>query len=165
MLQNFNQRPNPNQMMNIPGMQNKMGGIGMVPVQQGNPMGQMPVQQMNPQIHPSMQNQMGNQMPQMNMALGQQLHSQLNHMQQRKPGEMMMGNQPGNFLGPRAAPPNQFLRQSPSPSAVSPVGMGNVGSNQMAVSPALVPSPSGSQLTPVMSAGPPRSNGKVGFFD
>lgn len=72
-------------------------------------------------------------------------------------GEMIIGNQAG-FLGPRNAPPNQFLRQSPSPSAVSPIGMGTVGSNQMAVSPALVPSPSGSQLTPVMS-GPPRSNG------
>lgn len=78
----------------------------------------------------------------------------------KKAGEMIIGNQQGSFLGPRNAPPNQFLRQSPSPSAVSPVG---VGSNQMAVSPALVPSPSSSQLTPVMS-GPPRSNGNFGLF-
>lgn len=149
--------------MMIPGMQNKMGGIGMVPVQQGNPMGQMPVQGLNTQIHAPMQGQPGNQMTQMNMAMGPQLHAQLNHMQQRKPGEMIMGNQPGGFLGPRNAPPNQFLRQSPSPSAVSPVGMGNVNSIQMAVSPALVPSPNSSQLTPVMS-GPPRSNGNEMVF-
>lgn len=75
-------------------------------------------------------------------------------------GEMILTTQPGSFLGARSAAPNQFLRQSPSPSAVSPVGVGSVGSNQMAVSPALVPSPSSSQLTPVLS-GPPRSNGKI----
>lgn len=73
-----------------------------------------------------------------------------------------MGSPSGGFLSTRNAPPNQFLRQSPSPSAVSPVGVGSVGSNQMAVSPALVPSPSSSQLTPVMS-GPPRSNGSSSF--
>lgn len=38
-------------------------------------------------------------------------------------------------------PPNQFLHQSPSPSAPSPAGVGSSG-NQMVASPALVPSPS-----------------------
>jgi len=70
---------------------------------------------------------------------------------------MMMGGQPG-FLGPRGqAPPNQFLRQSPSPSAQSPASMGG-----MVTSPAMAPSPSGPQLTPVMPIGGPRSNGLGG---
>ncbi|KAK6618937.1 hypothetical protein RUM44_003318 [Polyplax serrata] len=152
LLQSLNQRPAPNAMMGLPSVQNKIAGINMVPVQQTSSMGQIPVPTMNTQIHPTMQGQLN---AQMNMAIAPQIHPQLNHIQQRKAGEMIIGNQQGSFLGPRNAPPNQFLRQSPSPSAVSPVG---VGSNQMAVSPALVPSPSSSQLTPVMS-GPPRSNG------
>lgn len=83
-LQTLNQRPNAGPMMNLPGMQNKMGGIGMVSVQQGGPIGQMPVQTLNAPLHAPLQGQINNQMAQINMTIGPQIHSQLNHMQQRK---------------------------------------------------------------------------------
>ncbi|KAJ9591040.1 hypothetical protein L9F63_027754, partial [Diploptera punctata] len=67
---------------------------------------------------------------------------------------MLLGNQAAGFGGPRNVASNSFLRQSPSPSALqaSPAGLGGAPpSNQMAASPALVPSPS-AQLTPMSGA-------------
>lgn len=88
------------------------------------------------------------------------------------------------FPGPRNVTPNQFLRQSPSPSAPSPAGLGapsryiipysnkifnkhNIKqdkyfrSNQMVASPALVPSPSPQHA---IMTGPSRSVNSVGKF-
>nr|CAD7440652.1 unnamed protein product [Timema bartmani] len=117
LLQTLNQRPNQT-LNNLQNLQGKMPDL----VMQGGP--QMP-------------GQIGNQMP-----------GQLGHMgqmvQQRKGNEgMMMAGQNTGFPGPRSVPPGQFFRQSPSPSAPSPVGLGSAPtSNQMtASSPALVPSP------------------------
>ncbi|XP_062549105.1 mediator of RNA polymerase II transcription subunit 15 [Armigeres subalbatus] len=78
----------------------------------------------------------------------------------RKPQDMMSGGQvyPG---GVRSVTPNQFLRQSPSPSVPSPVGPGSIGPQshpgQMIPSPALIPSPS-PQVT--SSIPPPRNIGQ-----
>ncbi|KAL2724370.1 mediator of RNA polymerase II transcription subunit 15 [Vespula squamosa] len=191
-LQSLNQRPG--QPMTMPGLQNKMSGMGMMQsvgtmshmnaiqgmqsgailtqinqMNQGNmpqQMNQMIPTQMNQittgQMQQNMQNQMQNQlsgqmsnqiggsingmqtnMPQqMNqISSGQmgpaQVTQQLNHMQ-RKPGEIINTV----FPGPRNVTPNQFLRQSPSPSAPSPAALAAPASNQMVASPALVPSPS-----------------------
>ncbi|XP_058453733.1 mediator of RNA polymerase II transcription subunit 15 [Malaya genurostris] len=77
----------------------------------------------------------------------------------RKPQDMMSGGQvyPGGTV--RSVTPNQFLRQSPSPSVPSPVGPGSMGPqshpNQMIPSPALIPSPS-----PQMGSVPPRNIGQ-----
>lgn len=77
----------------------------------------------------------------------------------RKPQDMMSGGQvyPGGAV--RSVTPNQFLRQSPSPSVPSPVGPGSLGPqshpNQMIPSPALIPSPS-----PQMGSVPPRNIGQ-----
>ncbi|XP_016842407.1 mediator of RNA polymerase II transcription subunit 15 isoform X1 [Nasonia vitripennis] len=213
-LQTLNRGPG--QPMNMPGMHNKMQGMGMMPAQPGcppmnvNQMAQMQnmqgntmlaqMNQMNqgnigqqmgpqtgqpqqmggpqmtvPQIGPSqmqaMQNQMQNQMgghqlggpitsgmqpgipnqqqgpPQQSqhmnqinpaqMAANQLSQTQLGHLQ-RKPVEMMNAG----FPGPRNVTPNQFLRQSPSPSAPSPGGLGvPTPTSQMVASPALVSSP------------------------
>ncbi|XP_055642457.1 mediator of RNA polymerase II transcription subunit 15 [Toxorhynchites rutilus septentrionalis] len=73
--------------------------------------------------------------------------------------DMMSGGQvyPGGAV--RSVTPNQFLRQSPSPSVPSPVGPGSLGSQshpgQMIPSPALIPSPS-----PQMGSVPPRNIGQ-----
>ncbi|XP_029164900.1 mediator of RNA polymerase II transcription subunit 15-like isoform X2 [Nylanderia fulva] len=210
LLQSLNQRPG--QPMNMPGMQNKMPGMGMMPSQTGGPMNHMgPIQTMqnNPmltqmnqmgqgnipqmnqmvpgqmgqlsagQMQQNMQSQMQNQLPgqmnnqitgpigniqtsmpqQMNQIPGQlgpgQMQQQLNHIQ-RKPNEMMNTG----FPGPRNVTPNQFLRQSPSPSAPSPAGLGAPSSNQMVASPALVPSPSPQHA---IMTGPSRSVNSVGM--
>ncbi|KAL9708070.1 hypothetical protein quinque_011588 [Culex quinquefasciatus] len=77
----------------------------------------------------------------------------------RKPQDMMSGGQvfPGGAV--RSVTPNQFLRQSPSPSVPSPVGPGSLGPQshpgQMIPSPALIPSPS-----PQMGSVPPRNIGQ-----
>lgn len=77
----------------------------------------------------------------------------------RKPQDMMSGGQvyPGGAV--RSVTPNQFLRQSPSPSVPSPVGPGSMGPQshpgQMIPSPALIPSPS-----PQMGSVPPRNIGQ-----
>ncbi|XP_032679689.1 mediator of RNA polymerase II transcription subunit 15 isoform X1 [Odontomachus brunneus] len=211
-LQTLNQRPG--QPMNMPGMQNKMPGMNMMPAQTGGPMSHMgPIQTMqnNPmltqmnqmgqgnmpqqmnqivpgqmnqlatgQMQQNMQSQMQNQLPgQMGNQIGGpiggiqtsmpqqmtqigpgqlgpgQMQQQLNHIQ-RKPGEMMNTG----FPGPRNVAPNQFLRQSPSPSAPSPAGLGAPSSNQMVASPALVPSPSPQHG---IMTGPSRSVNSVGM--
>ncbi|KZC11964.1 Mediator of RNA polymerase II transcription subunit 15 [Dufourea novaeangliae] len=153
----------------IPNMQNnsmltQMNQIGQgnMPQQMNqvvpNQMGPIPTGQMQQNMQTQMQNQLSNQignqiggsmsgiqtsMPQQmsQIAPGQlgpgQMQQQLNHMQ-RKPGEMINTG----FPGPRNVTANQFLRQSPSPSAPSPAGLGAPSSNQMVASPALVPSPS-----------------------
>uniref|UniRef100_A0A182UWV3 Mediator of RNA polymerase II transcription subunit 15 n=1 Tax=Anopheles merus TaxID=30066 RepID=A0A182UWV3_ANOME len=65
----------------------------------------------------------------------------------RKPPEMMPGGNvyPGSGGAVRSVTPNNFLRQSPSPSVPSPVGPGAHGPpshpGQMIPSPALIPSP------------------------
>uniref|UniRef100_A0A6M2DN10 Putative positive cofactor 2 pc2 subunit of a multiprotein coactivator of rna polymerase ii n=1 Tax=Xenopsylla cheopis TaxID=163159 RepID=A0A6M2DN10_XENCH len=90
-----------------------------------------------------------NSMGHNNMGPGTMVPGSMSNMQQqsmmgqhmpRKPGDAMMMNNP-MFQGPRQMAPNQFLHQSPSPSAPSPAGVGSSG-NQMVASPALVPSPS-----------------------
>ncbi|XP_076183362.1 mediator complex subunit 15 [Ptiloglossa arizonensis] len=133
-----------------------------------NQMAQITTGQMQQSMQTQMQNQLSNQisgsisgiqtsMPQqMNqIAPGQlgpaQMQQQLNHMQ-RKPGEMINAG----FPGPRNVTANQFLRQSPSPSAPSPAGLGAPSSNQMVASPALVPSPSPQHA---IMGGPQRSVG------
>ncbi|KAG5338611.1 MED15 polymerase, partial [Acromyrmex heyeri] len=212
LLQSLNQRPA--QPINMPGIQNKMPGMGMMPSQTGGPMNHMgPIQSMqnNPmltqmnqmgqgnippqmnqmvpgqmgqlgagQMQQNMQSQMQPQLPgQMNNQItgpmgniqtsisqqmnqigpGQlgpgQMQQQLNHIQ-RKPSEMMNTG----FPGPRNVTPNQFLRQSPSPSAPSPAGLGAPSSNQMIASPALVPSPSPQHA---IMTGPTRSVNSVGM--
>ncbi|XP_076303807.1 mediator of RNA polymerase II transcription subunit 15-like isoform X2 [Lasioglossum baleicum] len=137
-------------------------GQGNMPQQMNqvvtNQMGPIAAGQMQQNMQTQMQNQLSNQISnqiggsisgiqtsmsqQMNqIAPGQlgpgQMQQQLNHMQ-RKPGEMINTG----FPGPRNIAANQFLRQSPSPSAPSPAGLGAPSSNQMVASPALVPSPS-----------------------
>ncbi|XP_078045604.1 mediator of RNA polymerase II transcription subunit 15-like isoform X2 [Augochlora pura] len=136
-------------------------GQGNMPQQMNqvvtNQMGPITTGQMQQNMQTQMQNQLSNQIgnqiggsisgiqtsmsQQMNqIAPGQlgpgQMQQQLNHMQ-RKPGEMINTG----FPGPRNVAANQFLRQSPSPSAPSPAGLGAPSSNQMVASPALVPSP------------------------
>lgn len=111
-------------------------------------------QQLQNQISGPMQGNLGN----MNSPIpGQMQNQMLGHMQiQRKPNDgMMMNAQPGNF--PRNPTPTQYLRQSPTPSVQSPVGLGCAPQmNQMVPSPVLAPSP-GSQLN--MIGGPQRSVG------
>ncbi|XP_049829422.1 mediator of RNA polymerase II transcription subunit 15 isoform X2 [Schistocerca gregaria] len=136
-------------------MQAQMQGAQMGPqltaqIQQQQLSGQMRVQmapgplqsQMQAQMQVQMQTQMGTQMA---GQLPSQLHAQIPHIAQIQGNDnMMMANQASGFAGSR-----QFLRQSPSPSAPSPAGLtAGPASNQMAASPALVPSPS-SQLTPM----------------
>ncbi|XP_046996647.1 mediator of RNA polymerase II transcription subunit 15 isoform X2 [Schistocerca americana] len=136
-------------------MQAQMQGAQMGPqltaqIQQQQLSGQMRVQmapgplqsQMQAQMQVQMQTQMGTQMA---GQLPSQLHAQIPHIAQIQGSDnMMMANQASGFAGSR-----QFLRQSPSPSAPSPAGLtAGPASNQMAASPALVPSPS-SQLTPM----------------
>lgn len=97
-----------------------------------------------------MQSNLGN----MNSPISGQM---LGHMQmQRKPNDgMMLNTQSSSF--PRNPTPTQYLRQSPTPSVQSPVGLGcGPGINQMVPSPVLAPSP-GSQLN--MIGGPQRSVG------
>uniref|UniRef100_A0A182MBU1 Mediator of RNA polymerase II transcription subunit 15 n=1 Tax=Anopheles culicifacies TaxID=139723 RepID=A0A182MBU1_9DIPT len=77
----------------------------------------------------------------------------------RKPPDMMPGGNvyPGSGGAVRSVTPNNFLRQSPSPSVPSPVGPGAHGPpshpGQMIPSPALIPSPN-----PHMSGVAQRSN-------
>ncbi|KAK1133593.1 hypothetical protein K0M31_011395 [Melipona bicolor] len=150
-------------------------GQGNIPQQMNqmvpNQMAQITTGQMQQNMQTQMQNQLSNQignqisgsisgiqtnMPQqMNqIAPGQlgpgQMQQQLSHIQ-RKQGEIINAG----FPGPRNVTPNQFLGQSPSPSAPSPAGLGAPSSNQMVASPALVPSPSSQH----MMAGPQRSVG------
>lgn len=104
--------------------------------------------QMPGQLQGQLQNQLGAGMqPGMNPMAGQ-MPSQLQPQMiaqipmQRKPVEGMMMNAPNSGF-PRNPTPNQFLRQSPSPSAPSPAGLaGGPTTNQMVASPALAPSPS-----------------------
>uniref|UniRef100_A0A182IZN3 Mediator of RNA polymerase II transcription subunit 15 n=1 Tax=Anopheles atroparvus TaxID=41427 RepID=A0A182IZN3_ANOAO len=76
----------------------------------------------------------------------------------RKPPDMMPGGTvfPGGGGAVRSVTPNNFLRQSPSPSVPSPVGPGAHGPpshpGQMIPSPALIPSPN-----PLMGSVPQRS--------
>ncbi|XP_014205272.1 mediator of RNA polymerase II transcription subunit 15 [Copidosoma floridanum] len=108
---------------------------------------------MQPQQSPSQQQHMNT--AQMNV---NPMAQQLNHMQ-RKTNEMMTPA----YTGQRNMTPNQFLSQSPSPSAPSPSGLGAPGSNQMVPSPALVPSPNpqhtmlGSQRSMAMAPSPSTS--------
>ncbi|XP_043253697.1 mediator of RNA polymerase II transcription subunit 15-like isoform X1 [Colletes latitarsis] len=156
-------------------------GPGQIPPQMNqvvpNPMGQITPGQMQQSMQTQMQNQLSSQisnqiggsisgiqtsMPQqMNqIASGQlgpaQMQQQLNHMQRKnvhfQPGEMINTG----FAGPRNVTANQFLRQSPSPSAPSPAGLSAPSSNQMVASPALVPSPSPQHA---IMGGPQRSVG------
>ncbi|KMQ93780.1 mediator of rna polymerase ii transcription subunit 15 [Lasius niger] len=83
LLQSLNQRPG--QPMNMPGMQNKMPGMGMMPSQTGGPMSHMgPIQTMqnNPML--TQMNQMGQgNIPQMNqMVPGQMGQLSAGQMQQ-----------------------------------------------------------------------------------
>lgn len=80
---------------------------------------------------PNMPNQMPNQM--------------MGHVQQLKPGDQMMMGGTGSFS--RNTTANTFLRQSPTPSVQSPVGLGcGTPINQMVPSPALAPSPSSQMI-------------------
>ncbi|KAK7865739.1 hypothetical protein R5R35_005525 [Gryllus longicercus] len=138
LLQTLNQRPGQG-LPGLPTLPNKMPEMAMGGSQVGA-MGQMPGQL----------NQMPGQMP---AQMPGQMPGQIPHIAQmagRKGAEnMMMVNQNAGFAGPRNVTPNQFLHRSPSPSAPSPAGLGNApSSNQMAASPALVPSPN-PQLTPM----------------
>ncbi|KAL7297856.1 hypothetical protein TKK_0008885 [Trichogramma kaykai] len=111
-------------------MQNQMGGhqIGG-PINAGMQQGMVQQQQV------PMQQPIMSQMNPAQMAANQVSQAQM-HLQ-RKP-EMMNSGYPG----PRNVTPNQFLRQSPSPSAPSPSGLGvPTSTNQMVSSPALVSSP------------------------
>ncbi|GLV41804.1 Mediator complex subunit 15 [Carabus blaptoides fortunei] len=154
------------QMAQIPGqLQNQIqmqgqvtpGQLGQLQTQMQNQMqGQMPSQMQPgmggpPQMNPQLSNQMQTQV------MGQ-LGGQMSHLQQRKPGDgMMMNNPNAGFPGPRNPTPNQFLTQSPTQGVQSPAGMGGPPSgNQMVASPALVPSPS-PQMG--MMGGPQRSVG------
>ncbi|KAK2584971.1 hypothetical protein KPH14_002559 [Odynerus spinipes] len=120
--------------------------------------------QMQNQLSGQMSNQIGGSITGMQAGMPQQMNQitpgqmgpaqvtqQLNHMQ-RKPGEIINTV----FPGPRNVTPNQFLRQSPSPSAPSPAALGAPASNQMVASPALVPSPSPQHA---IITGPQRSVG------
>ncbi|XP_012284467.1 mediator of RNA polymerase II transcription subunit 15 [Orussus abietinus] len=120
---------------------------------QGQIQKQVPGNQMGGPMAGSMQGALTQQINQMGPGqLGpNQMQQQLGHIQ-RKPAEMLNAG----FAGPRNVTPNQFLRQSPSPSAPSPAGLGAPGSNQMVASPALVSSPSPQHP---MMAGPQRSVG------
>ncbi|KAH0954111.1 hypothetical protein HN011_011162 [Eciton burchellii] len=150
---------------NIPQQMNQM-----VPGQ----MSQLAAGQMQQNMQSQMQNQLPSQisqiggpigiqtnMPQQMNQIGPgqlgpgQMQQQLNHIQ-RKPPEMMNAG----FPGPRNVTPNQFLRQSPSPSAPSPAGLGAPSSNQMVASPALVPSPSPQHA---IMTGPSRPVNSVGM--
>lgn len=83
-LQSLNQRPG--QPMNIPGMQNKMPGMGMMPSQTGGPINHMgPIQTMqnNPMLTQMNQMGQGNIPPQMNqMVPGQMGQLSAGQMQQ-----------------------------------------------------------------------------------
>lgn len=122
-------------------MQNPMQNQMQNPMQgqmQGQLQGQMPNQmqaQLAGQMGPMGPGMQGAPQPMGQMVQGQ-MPPQMGHMQ-RKPEMMNTG-----FPGPRNVTPNQFLRQSPSPSAPSPASLGAPSSNQMVPSPALVPSPS-----------------------
>lgn len=83
-LQSLNQRPG--QPMNMPGMQNKMPGMGMMPAQTGGPMSHMgPIQTMqnNPMLTQMNQMGQGNIPQQMNqMVPGQMSQLATGQMQQ-----------------------------------------------------------------------------------
>lgn len=84
-LQSLNQRPG--QPMNMPGMQNKMAGMGMMPSQTGGPMnhmGQIQTMQNNPMLTQMNHTQMGQgNIPQMNqMVPGQMAQLSAGQMQQ-----------------------------------------------------------------------------------
>ncbi|XP_058794310.1 mediator of RNA polymerase II transcription subunit 15-like isoform X2 [Phymastichus coffea] len=144
----------PNQMQILQNqMQNQIGAH-----QLGGPM--------NAGMQPTMQQQQGppqqhmNQINTAQIAANQLTQAQLGQMQ-RKPVEMMNTA----FPGTRNMTPNQFLRQSPSPSVPSPGGLGvPTPSNQMVASPALVSSPNpqhallgGAQRSMAMSVSPSSS--------
>ncbi|KAJ9595965.1 hypothetical protein L9F63_012858, partial [Diploptera punctata] len=151
-----------NRPQGLPGMQNKMpGDMGLGP-QVGPPMGVMQPGAMGNVPCPSqMRMPMPGQMAAQPMGQIPQMGNQMSHiaqMQQQRKVQgnegMLLGNQAAGFGGPRNVASNSFLRQSPSPSALqaSPAGLGGAPpSNQMAASPALVPSPS-AQLTPMSGA-------------
>ncbi|GAB0095225.1 Mediator of RNA polymerase II transcription subunit 15 [Sergentomyia squamirostris] len=108
------------------------GGMNQANTTQGGPMGPNPAQ-MNP-----------------NQMVGMQQMT-------RKGPDMMMNQQGGVFPGVRSVTPNQFLRQSPSPSVPSPASMGQPHQQGMVPSPAMVPSPSPQSMV----QGAPRSMGPV----
>ncbi|XP_066597395.1 mediator of RNA polymerase II transcription subunit 15-like isoform X2 [Prorops nasuta] len=133
-----------NQMNQIPGQINQMNTGQMQQNMSAQMQSQIPTQMTNqiggPLGNNTMQGGLQQQINQLNSTqIGNtnQLQQQMNHIQ-RKPGEMINAG----FPGPRNVAPNQFLRQSPSPSAPSPAGLGAPANNQMVASPALVPSPS-----------------------
>uniref|UniRef100_A0A6B2EAP3 Mediator of RNA polymerase II transcription subunit 15 n=1 Tax=Phlebotomus kandelakii TaxID=1109342 RepID=A0A6B2EAP3_9DIPT len=132
-----------------------MGGMPMGPGMMG-PMttgANVVIQQQQTQMNPAITTQVGAMGPN----AGQMNAQQLVGMQQmaRKAPEMMMSQQAGVFPGVRSVTPNQFLRQSPSPSVPSPASMGQPHQQGMVPSPAMVPSPSPQG----MPQGPPRSMG------
>ncbi|XP_011167767.1 mediator of RNA polymerase II transcription subunit 15 isoform X2 [Solenopsis invicta] len=149
--------PQMNQM--VPGQMGQLGAGQMQQNMQSQMQNQLPGQMNNQITGPigNIQTSMPQQMNQIGPGqLGPgQMQQQLNHIQ-RKPGEMMNAG----FPGPRNVTPNQFLRQSPSPSAPSPAGLGAPASNQMVASPALVPSPSPQHA---IMTGPTRSVNSVGM--
>lgn len=128
---------------NMLGNMNQMGPVGGMPGMNNQgmvPMGMNPINnaaQMNqgmPNVNQNTLNPAGNVLNS-NQMIG------MSHPV-RKPGDMMM-NSPGNVFqgGVRSVTPNQFLRQSPSPSVPSPAGGGQMShQNQM------IPSPSMAQL-------------------
>ncbi|XP_055683942.1 mediator of RNA polymerase II transcription subunit 15 isoform X1 [Lutzomyia longipalpis] len=134
-----------------------MGGMGPMGPGMMGPMttGANVVMQPNQQggMNPAITTQGGGMGPN----AGQMNPAQLVGMQQmaRKGPEMMMTQQGGVFPGVRSVTPNQFLRQSPSPSVPSPASMGQPHQQGMVPSPAMVPSPSPQS----MAQGPPRSMG------
>jgi mediator of RNA polymerase II transcription subunit 15 len=149
----------PNQMTGQIGNQMPNNGINQMPNQIASQM-QGPVQN---QIGNQMTNQLSGQIQMggpMQGPMGSQIPNQMmGQIQGNKPGTIMMNAPNAGF--PRNSTPNQFLRQSPSPSVQSPAGLsGPPPSNQMVASPALAPSPS-SQMSLLGAGGPPRSVGMV----
>uniref|UniRef100_A0A1L8DHB7 Mediator of RNA polymerase II transcription subunit 15 n=2 Tax=Nyssomyia neivai TaxID=330878 RepID=A0A1L8DHB7_9DIPT len=137
--------------VSMSGPMNPGGMGGMVPMGGGMMGPTNVVMQANQQMNPNAQG--GGMVPN----AGQMNPAQLVGMQQmnRKGPEMMMQQQGGVFPGVRSVTPNQFLRQSPSPSVPSPASMGQPHQQGMVPSPAMVPSPSPQS----MAQGPPRSMG------
>ncbi|CAF4897287.1 unnamed protein product [Pieris macdunnoughi] len=112
------------QNMGAGGMQSMMPNMSMsnmMPMSGGNSMGQIQCNQVvggmsGQMVQNSMQGQMSNQMG--GMGNNQMVNMNMLQMHGRASGkpDVMMG---GGYT-PRGPPPNQFLRQSPSPSASSP---------------------------------------------
>ncbi|KAG8042662.1 hypothetical protein G9C98_005296 [Cotesia typhae] len=121
------------QQMNQMGPGQMVNQMGPGPMTVGQMQQTIP-NQMQGQMQGQMTNQIGGPMntgmqsvPQtINQMGAAQMVQQMGHLQ-RKPVEMMNAG----FPGPRNVTPNQFLRQSPSPSAPSPASLGAPTNNQM----------------------------------